>query len=71
MVDPNAETGSQANASSNASAVERPTATPQGVVCLRIAQAGRESVRNGAIADRRAVHIEQVVVRELLAVQLF
>ena len=39
--DPNADTGSVARAFRNASTIEGATASPQGVVCLMMAHAGR------------------------------
>ena len=64
---PNAETGSQAWALRWASAMSAPTAMPQGLACLMMATAARRS--RGTTPGR--VGVDVVVVRHLLAAQLF
>src|SRR5262245_30250143 len=62
---PNAETGSHARARANASATVDPSATPHGVLCLMITQAGSSY----SFTAERRLEIDEVVVAELLALE--
>ena len=68
ITEPNADTGSHASAFSYASSASSPTASPHGVVCFTIAQHGLAAERLGR--EQRALEVEQVVERELLAAAL-
>ena len=68
ITEPNAETGSHASAFWYASSASAPVASPHGVVCLMIAQHGCVAERLGR--EQRALEVEQVVERELLAALL-